>query len=1722
MKRPKIFCFWKMEVKRLLVASILLSLVSVISGFSTAQVFATNATLQISIASGDLEFTVAPGVFNSGSKAVTVTTDNYTGYTMALSTADNTTDLIHTVDNTATIPTLTLPSGSNSITSAQFTGTEYGYSLNGTDFMPIVDNANIRTGTSGTANFDFTIGAIVETNTLAGDYEQTITLALVANAPVVSISYDEGTNDTVTNMPAQDEFTMSGSQITVSDKTPVRSGYDFLGWEYVTDTTLGTTAVVQPSGIIEVDPTVANNKTLTALWMRHCEGICYDGNGATAGTMDTQTIPANGTTVMLWAPNFSKTGYGFAGWNTEPDGSGTTYGPNETIAKPTYGKIWLYAMWVAPEQGLTMQTFDKDAAPYAAASTGTVIALEDERDGNVYAITKLADGNWWMTENLRLNPQDTNTTITPANTNNPNLSFVTDIASNYKGNSQAMIWKTCQNSTPACVDQISFGVGNINRNNTASPSSSGQNSQWYAYGVVYNWYTATAGNGTYALTNTTVSGDICPASWHLPTGTGSGEMGLLSNALGGYQENGVAQDMGSSTTPTGGEMSAVFRSTPNNVVYSGQYNASSASSRNSNGNYWLATAGSNTGFATYLGIVNHLAKPGTSAGSATYFGYPVRCIASVRPSSYTLNYDANSGEGAPASQTESSSVITISSTAPTRTNYDFLGWSTMPNATEPDYQPDDQITVANATTTLYAVWERTCNGICYDNNGGTGSTNPQSAAANASVMLWTTKFARSGYGFAGWNTKADGTGTNYGLNETITMPASGKLWLYAHWIPAEQNVTLQTFDQTDSAYASAAVGTMIALEDERDGNVYTVVKHEDGNWWMMENLRLNLASNSTTITNLNTNNPTDAFVTAASAHPLSSVAWCTTNDSSCDDQIFHNTNNITNADGSARNQYSVYYNWYTATAGQGTYDFTSGDVPGDICPAGWHLPTGGANGEYYNLSYAANNNSNVTNNSLALRAYPYNFVYGGIDTGSALAGRGTYGHHWSSTASGNNNAYYLGINNSYTRPGTSSATKYNGYSVRCLANTAKTFTLTYDANGGSNAPAAETGSSVNLYTFTVTDAEPTHSTASFVGWSFDANATTPDYVADDEVSTTNPNITLYAIWDRLCEGICYDGNGATAGTMDEQTATGGSEVTLDASNFSRPGFGFAGWNTRADGAGTLYGPNETITMPASGTLWLYATWVASAGNLQNFSCSSLAAGATTALTDTRDGQTYAISKLVDGKCWMVENLRLDLSDTNITISAANTNNPTAAFISAANSHPASSSTWCVDDNSTCVDQITYNTSNMTRASTDARYLYGGYYNWYTATAGNGTYATTSGNAAGDICPAGWHLPSGTGSGEFGKLSNALGGYQDNNGMAQSMDGSTTPTGANISKTFRATNNNFVYSGGYTGSSANNPGGIGRNWTTSASSNYYASSMTIHSTYVHPGTVNGSKDFGRTVRCVANYYTITYDAGDGNIDGESTVDVLIDRGQALGNTIPQPKRFNYIFTGWVDSNNNPVDASTVPTGDTEYTATWRATTFPTIWHQDGSCFFGGANGTITGADCATYAGRKYIDTGVQLYTTTNISKDYEIGFTIRHYVASEQDAGGQETFMNTKREGGNYPGLVFRRASDKLEIASRRTSNANSTTTFESSTTPFENLKIRIVRRMKANNVQSIYYSVNDGPLTELNNLGSYNPTFDLSVWFGATPTDDTATAARRFVKAEVSDMYIRLGTYEEY
>ena len=73
--------------------------------------------------------------------------------------------------------------------------------------------------------------------------------------------------------------------------------------------------------------------------------------------------------------------------------------------------------------------------------------------------------------------------------------------------------------------------------------------------------------------------------------------------------------------------------------------------------------------------------------------------------------------------------------------------------------------------------------VVYSGNGGSGNTIYDGkiySVGDAAVALHNSTFSRAGYTFAGWNTKADGTGAPIGENESYFI-TENYMVLYAQW-----------------------------------------------------------------------------------------------------------------------------------------------------------------------------------------------------------------------------------------------------------------------------------------------------------------------------------------------------------------------------------------------------------------------------------------------------------------------------------------------------------------------------------------------------------------------------------------------------------------------------------------------------------------------------------------------------------------------------------------------------------------------------------------------------------------------------------------------------------------------------------------------------------------------------------------------------------------------------
>jgi uncharacterized protein (TIGR02145 family) len=253
---------------------------------------------------------------------------------------------------------------------------------------------------------------------------------------------------------------------------------------------------------------------------------------------------------------------------------------------------------------------------------------------------------------------------------------------------------------------------------------------------------------------------------------------------------------------------------------------------------------------------------------------------------------------------------------------------------------------------------------------------------------------------------------------------------------------------------------------------------------------------------------------------------------------------------------------------------------------------------------------------------------------------------------------------------------------------------------------------------------------------------------------------------------------------------------------------------------------------------------------------------TVTLTDIRNGQEYRVRKLADGKCWMIDNLKLELTDGMI-LTPQDTNvttDTTVALAAGGLTGNFTTENYLTADNTnaTGTDYDNYNawrqanpndpnSANTIMCRTDDGLTYnkdsttgcGYYYNFYTATAGTADNTKITGTAEGSICPAGWRLPTGATSGDFANLDKiyppGIGDYHTSDLSLQNL---------------------WLSAGAWQGTLG---GGYSSTFISQGSAALYWSSsvFSVNNTYytyfngggVRPGTISTARNSGFPVRCI---------------------------------------------------------------------------------------------------------------------------------------------------------------------------------------------------------------------------------------------------------------------------------
>ena len=382
--------------------------------------------------------------------------------------------------------------------------------------------------------------------------------------------------------------------------------------------------------------------------------------------------------------------------------------------------------------------------------------------------------------------------------------------------------------------------------------------------------------------------------------------------------------------------------------------------------------------------------------------------------------------------------------------------------------------------------------ITFNANGGSGAPSSVTKYYGETVALPTTTPTRSGYTFSGWGTYSSDTSANYQPGSNYTSNSGSTL--YAIWtanVPEPETYTVSYNANGGSGAPSAQVKT--------------------------EDVTLTLSSTK----------PTRSGYTFK--------GWSTSKTA---------TSPTYYAGGS-----------YTANASATLYAVWEQNAP-----------------TTYTVSYNANGGSGAPSS----QTKTHNVTLTLSSTKPTRSGYTFLG--WSTSSTATSPTYYA--SGSYTA--NASATLYAVWSKNAPA----TYTVSFNANGGSGAPSSVTKTDgVTLYLPTT---EPYRSNYEFLGWSTSSTATSPTYYAGGSFSR-NANTTLYAVWEYSPETytVRYNANGGT-GAPSSQTKTYGVNLTLSSTVPSRSGYNFLGWSTSSTATSATYSAGGSYTANAGATL--YAVW----------------------------------------------------------------------------------------------------------------------------------------------------------------------------------------------------------------------------------------------------------------------------------------------------------------------------------------------------------------------------------------------------------------------------------------------------------------------------------------------------------------------------------------------------
>ena len=436
-------------------------------------------------------------------------------------------------------------------------------------------------------------------------------LTTTANPANYTITYNKNTTDTVSNLPSAQTGTVSANAVTLSSNTPTRTGYTFLGWS---EDASATTASLASGASVYMNQTQSNASiTLYAVWKINTYTVTFNvassSNGY--GTVDKTTLTVNYGSAVSSSSNMI----------TVADTIATATAANQTAQYSYAFSSWTNGCGTSVITACTITAnfkklpYMQDIADYVDSMVlEQQYQMVDKRDGKIYWVAKLADGNIWMTQNLDYDIKATGNII--SNNDGTTSTWSPSTATS----------TTIFNSTTA-TDTYSYDYGDKYMPNGTDAQANidcsladNENCHYYM-GNLYQFNAATAGSGG---TNKRVeaSSSICPAGWRLPISnsyTDNYSFGKLTNAYG-------------ITNGADGTTDAAMLASPLYFIRTGSLDGGTLTANGNYGNYWTSTTSSTAAGAYDLYIRSTYTR--VNSTGYRYQAYAVRCVAIMDP---TLN-----------------------------------------------------------------------------------------------------------------------------------------------------------------------------------------------------------------------------------------------------------------------------------------------------------------------------------------------------------------------------------------------------------------------------------------------------------------------------------------------------------------------------------------------------------------------------------------------------------------------------------------------------------------------------------------------------------------------------------------------------------------------------------------------------------------------------------------------------------------------------------------------------------------------------------------------------------------------------------------------------------------------------------------------------------------------------------------------------------------------------